>query len=132
MTTFLAANLARDITRVINDVAPRTISIRRSTEFAPSDLGAQPPQGLTETSETILASGLTASIQRETRGTAEAAHLPGDIATRIQWRIIVPGVAFGTIEARDVIQDELGDRFQVLANYWVGFGYKLLCETLLT
>ena len=107
---------------------PRTVAITRPTS-APS-VGLQAYGGTVVASETSVATGLSASIQlKKQQGASDDPGLPGN-AGRTQWRIFIPATALGLIETRDVVTDDLGQRYQVTGPYWNSLGHTLLCERL--
>lgn len=102
-----------------------------SRPAAPTGVGTLPYGGLQTANETPIASGLPASIQmNKIRGRPEAG-LPGD-GDKSTWRIFIPAsaAALGLILVRDVITDDLGQRYQVVAPYWASLGHTLTCERL--
>ncbi len=50
------------------------------------------------------------------------------------WQIFIPAwsLGLGAIEDRDIIADDLGERYQVQASYWNSLGYNCTCERLQT
>ena len=111
---------------------PRTVSISRPGVQA--GVGAQPYGGLVPASETSIATGLPASIQttvKAYRNNEES--LPSDAGITM-WSIFVPrtAAALGLIAVRDVITDDLGQRYQVIAPYYNSLGHKLLVKRLET
>ncbi|VVC76000.1 hypothetical protein AQUSIP_13010 [Aquicella siphonis] len=112
-------------------IYPRTISISRPNPT--TGIGALPYQGLDPTDETVLFTGIPASIQ--SRGaTANKAGLPADTKGTPVWVIIIPlqYCPNGSILERDVITDDLGNRYQVAAAYWNSLGYQCESEKLQT
>ncbi len=110
-------------------IYPRMISIARPG--AQSGVGPQGYGGQTRTSETVVVSGLPASIQQQRQGSPNPTGLPGD-ATVPLWSIYIPltTCALGTIKARDIVTDDVGARYQVLAPGWDSLGYRLTARTL--
>ena len=86
--------------------------------------------GVVTASETTIATGIKCSIQFKTTGNAPLQSLAADIRARTQWRVFMPTVALGVIQDRDIVTDDLGQRYQVNANYWNSLGYNLYCERL--
>ena len=82
--------------------------------------------------EDSIARQVPASIQLDKQGAKPTADLPADMSNRTFWRILIPlgVIAFGTIKVRDIITDDLGLRYAVVANYWNSLGYGLRCELL--
>ncbi len=111
---------------------PRTISITRPA--AQVGVGAIGYGGQAAATETSVASGLPATIQLKKEGKAPDAHLPGDISKRTLWRIMIPlqSAALGLIKDRDIVTDDLGLRYQVMAPYFSSLGYDILAERLET
>jgi hypothetical protein len=109
---------------------PRTISITRANTT--TSVGLQGYQGETQANETTVVSGLPASIQSKGVAGTPLEGLPADIRARTVWRIFVPGsqLALGVVLDRDVVTDDLGDRYQVTAAYWNFLGHNLMCEKL--
>lgn len=110
---------------------PRTVSVTRPA--AQVGVGTLPYGGMVKVNETAVVAGLPASIQmNKVRGMPEA-DLPAD-AGKTHWRVFIPGsaAALGVIAVRDVLTDDLGQRYQVIAPYWNSLGHTLLCERLET
>lgn len=110
-------------------VYPRTVAVTRPTQEA--GIGAVGYGGQMPGTEDPVATDLPASIQfRKAHGGNEAG-LPGD-AGRSGWRILIPkgAAALGLIQARDIVTDDLGDRYQVAGAYWNSLGYNLSAERL--
>ena len=82
------------------------------------------PQG-----ETILFTGLPASIQAGTTGRKKQSALPQDAVFSPTWFIFVPAafLAYGAVNDRDIVVDDIGYRYEVAQNYWNLLGYKLVC-----
>lgn len=108
-------------------IYPRTIAITRPN--SESGVGAQPYGGLAASNESPVASNVPASIQLDRAGQAAAASLPGDTAGRGFWRVFFK-LPEGTVLERDVITDDLGNRYQVTNPYWDSLGYNVTAETL--
>ena len=108
---------------------PRTVSVVRSV--ANDGTGLQGESGARVGQETSVVSNLPASIQAQREGQRDPVGLPTD-GTRPVWRIYLkPGaVALGVIRDRDIAVDDLGNRYQVVADYWDSLGYRLHCERL--
>lgn len=82
------------------------------------------PQG-----ETVLFSGLPASIQAGPPGRKKDSALPQDIYYSPSWTIFVPAPALakGSVRDRDIIVDDESYRYEVGQDYWNILGYKLVC-----
>ncbi|MDW3683104.1 hypothetical protein RA280_15365 [Cupriavidus sp. CV2] len=111
-------------------IYPRTVAITRPN--AQTGVGAVGYGGLVASAETAVASALPASIQLDRTGRKPDAGLPGDAAGKTLWKVFIPAAsaAKGLIQARDVLKDDLGIRYQVTAPYWNSLGYALLVERL--
>jgi len=111
-------------------VYPRTISIRRPNPL-PS-IGITAYAGVTEANESMVATNLPASIQQSRDTGRPLGGTPSDAPQRAQWRVFIPAgsVANGKIQTRDVVVDDLGNRYQVVDPYWNSLGYRLTVELL--
>ena len=108
---------------------PRIVSIHRPT--AQVGVGVRPYSGLTPSAESVVATGLPASIQQKSqrqRNTPEG--LPADSSVMNGWHIFLPkrAAALGLILARDIVIDDAGLRYSVFGPYWNSLGYNLLVE----
>lgn len=112
-------------------IYPRTITITRpgAQPAAVGDQGEAPSAD--PSLETPLASGLPASIQARNAGGKNSVGLPADGANQT-WRVMIPKSAagLGTIQNRDIVTDDLGNRYQVVADYWNSLGYNLITQRL--
>lgn len=108
---------------------PRTIAVRRPG--AQSGEGALAYGGQTQEREVDVATGIRAGIQERREGQRNGVALPAD-GTRPTWYVFIPksAAALGLIKDRDVVVDDLGERYQVVANYWDSLGYRLTVERL--
>lgn len=106
---------------------PRTIAITRS---AVADAPSLTPgySGLDWTAETPVESGIAASIQLDRQGKENPAGLPSDVKVTM-WRIFFKR-PLGLLQERDVITDDQGLRYKVIAPYWNSLGYNALCDRL--
>lgn len=107
-------------------IYPRTVSVVRATTTTAAGLVNY--NDLEE--ESTVAAGLAASIQLKKERGRPAADVPGDALARTLWSILIPNQENGLIQVRDVIVDEIGIRYQVLAPYWNSLGYNILAERL--
>lgn len=104
---------------------PRTVSVSRpASETAIGAVGyggAALPPGAT------LFTGLAASIQYKRARSRPDAGLPSDPDGSIAgWDIFIRrGVKLGDIRDRDIITDDLGNRYVVVGAYWNSMGFKL-------
>lgn len=94
---------------------PRTISISRQNQD--TAVGAQPYGGVTQANETVIASGIPAHIQADSSGASPTAKLPADAAGESSWKIIFKAT-LGLVQPRDIITDDLGNRYQVVSPSW--------------
>lgn len=108
----------------------RVISIRRPNKVIA--VGAQPYSGLLPTLETVLFTGISASIQFQPKRDRPLGNLPTDATTMAQWHIYVPAGAFmaGQVVERDVVADDLGRRFRIFAAWPTDLGFVLAVELL--
>lgn len=108
---------------------PRTVAITRPVTT--SGVGAVPYGGVNAADETSVATGLAASIQLQKALGGDEAGLPAD-TSKARWRVLIPksAAALGLIAARDIVTDDLGQRYQVVAPYFNSLGHNLLCERL--
>ena len=100
---------------MVSFLFPRTISVSRPNQD--TAVGAQPYAGVTPANETVLATGIPAHIQSDRQGTAPQAKLAADAAGQSTWKIIFKQ-PLGTVQSRDVITDDLGNRYQVISVDW--------------
>lgn len=101
---------------------PRKIVIRRLR--LDSDYGAREYSGNDPSNEETIASNLSASIQNKpTRGLPDAG-VPADAYTRSSWNILVRSQDRTLIKSRDVIVDDVGDRYLVTAPWWDSLGWN--------
>jgi hypothetical protein len=104
---------------------PRTVSIHRPTPN--TGAGALGYSGETAANETVVLTGLPASIQhRGARGKAPG-NLPADAQSGADWYVFIPAAnaALGTIAERDIVVDDIGKRYQVIAAYASPLGHRL-------
>lgn len=110
---------------------PRTIAITRpASDLAP---GYQPNySGVEPANETPIADCLPASIQLKKEKGRPNTNLPADQEAKSFWTILIPlgSAPLGLIQNNDIVTDDLGVRYQVLAPYWNSLGYALLTERL--
>lgn len=108
---------------------PRTVSFHRpagQTQGGRIGYGGQ-----VQASETVIATGIPASIQERKEGMRAPAGLPSD-GRQPEWWVFIsrPKLANGTLKVGDVMIDDLDNRYQVLAPYWDSLGYRLTCALL--
>ena len=108
---------------------------RLATFLRPSGqqgVGALPYGGQTVFNEQPVAGAdnIRCSIQERREGT-QGSLTPGD-GYKPTWYVFVPRAALanGTLQERDVMVDDLGKRFQVIAAYWDSLGYRLTIVSL--
>ena len=121
---------------------PRTIEVHRLKTVAGSGTSTDDAIGLTGYSgaeistdpadprgETVLYTGLAASIQAGATGRKRDSALPQDAVSNPSWEIFLPltGPPCGAIRDRDIIVDDMGYRYEVGQNYWNILGWKLVC-----
>ncbi|MDR6511466.1 hypothetical protein J2792_002338 [Novosphingobium capsulatum] len=108
---------------------PRTVAFHRpagQTKGGRIGYGGQ-----TQANETVVATGIPASIQERKEGIRKPTGLPSD-GRQPEWWVFIsrPKLANGTLKVGDVMIDDLGNRYQVLAPYWDSLGYRLTCALL--
>jgi hypothetical protein len=110
---------------------PRTVTIRRPNPPATAAIGALAYQGVTAANETVILTGLPASIQHAS-GKGQHGYLPSDASHKADWYVYIPAAAapLGAIAERDIVVDDLGKRYQVAAAYWNSLGHRLFVELL--
>ena len=118
---------------------PRTIAVHRTVTNDPTGTAkgavgyagrVQSPDSAGAGGESVILSGVPATIQ--SRGVGRVAHglLAGNITSHPQWRILTRPIANHTIRDEDIIVDDEGYRYQVAQNYWTPMGYRLDCVRL--
>ena len=109
---------------------PRTASFHRPA--AQTGVGVVGYGGQTVATETAIAGaqGVRCSIQERREG-SQMPTLPAD-GYKPTWYVYIPKsvLAKGVLEDRDVMVDDLGVRFQVIAAYWDSLGYRLTVVSL--
>lgn len=110
---------------------PRTIKITRAAHQ--DGQGAVGYGGMNPAQTTTVAEAVPASVQAKNGGRVNPTALPGDTMPA-QWRILVPSglLAEGDVKDRDFIEDDLGRRFQVTADYFHPMGASFTCDRLET
>ncbi len=104
---------------------PRTVSVRRPASIA--GVGAVAYSGETETNEStpFFSKTFPAAIQHRSGRGGRMGDLPGDAITRSDFYIFLRSPNLGDITERDIIVDDLGKRYQVIASYWNSLGYRI-------
>ena len=109
---------------------PRTISVRR--QGTAPQVGQVGFGGDAPVQETVIFTSLCASIQYSTIGRGNQANLPTD-SRRSTWLIMLPAnspATLGTITENDIIQDDVGKRYQVYAADYQVLGYNIRADLL--
>lgn len=104
---------------------PFTIAISRPA--AVSGYGRQGYQGATSATETPVASGIAAAIANTRMGRANPAGLPDDVY-RSDWLVSFRSSDFALMQEHDVVTDQIGRRFKVIAANPGSLGFNALCE----
>lgn len=107
---------------------PRTVAITRPQ--GQTGVGNVGYSGVLASTEVPVVSGIPANIQaKTTMARVPNGSLPAQPPGPIVWRVYIPlnAVAMGVIKDRDVVTDDLGDRYQVEAAYWNSMGWNLAC-----
>ena len=106
---------------------PSTIQITRPN--ANNSVGSQPYGGVLASDETVVAANIAAHVQADRQGPRPGAGLPADAAGQSVWKVIFTG-AKGVVIERDVITDEQGKRYQVIAADWGPLVTTCRCQIL--
>jgi len=106
---------------------PQTITISRPA--GQTQVGAVGYGGEIPGTETVVLSGVPASIQAKKEIGLPLSELPAAAARRTFWNVLFRA-PLGTLKDRDIITDDQGVRYQVTAAYWTPLGYSALCERL--
>lgn len=110
----------------------RTVTFKRP--MLPTSGGLIGYQGVSESTEDVLISGVPANVEIASSGRNSASSgLPGDSPGPIKWTITLPPSAMATmpeIMERDVIYDDRGERFQVSAYQPSQIGARIDCVRL--
>ncbi len=96
----------------------------------PIELGAGEYSGELPTQEIQIAGPLSAAVQMKKTSGRPAGGMPGDAAQKTFWLVLIPNFNPGIVETRDIITDDLGDRYQTLSNYVTPLSANFLCEKL--
>lgn len=109
---------------------PRTVAIRRPN--ISGAVGIQPYSGAEPTDETVIATALPAGIQQARARGAPDGGVPEDAPDRIVYYVFIPrrAATLGLIQTRDIVVDDLGNRYVVSSPFWDSLGYKLYAELL--
>lgn len=110
---------------------PRTITIKRPGA-QPASVGFQgqsPSSQRALETDVVASPGIPAGIQFKKRQGSNPPGLPADTDVS-EWEILIPRVSLarGSVQDNDVVIDDLGERYQVFANYWNSLGYALRCQ----
>lgn len=107
---------------------PRTITITRPSQSA--SFGASLTYGATDdATELAVLSDIEANISWARTGQQRETGLPGQSMWRAIFRIVFKAPA-GKIKERDIVTDDLGNRYQIVAAQTGKFGYMCLSEML--
>lgn len=110
-------------------IYPRVIRITRPGE-QPEAVGWQGQSPSSQRPlETQVACDIPASIQAKSAGGSNPVGLPGDGKSN-QWRVLTQlgELEDGQVKDRDIIYDDLGRRFQVIADYSNSLGANFIVE----
>ncbi len=108
---------------------PRLITITRPNPD--TGVGAQSYGGVQEANEQVVMADVPARIQIDQQGVASPAKLPADAMRESVWKILFV-LPLGTVDTGDIITDEIGNRFQVVAPYWGPLVTTCRCQVLKT
>ena len=110
-----------------NLLFPRLVRISRPQGNAAP--GAQAYSGLSQAKELTIVTAARAHIQPDRQGQAPLAGLPADAAGQPTWKVMVR-LPLGTIQKRDVLTDDLGNRYQAISAAWTPLGTTVLAVDL--
>ena len=114
---------------MVNVFYPRVISIYRENQDGV--VGAQAYSGIQQLNQTSIATNVPAHIELDRTGNRPDAKLPADAAGQSMWKIIVK-LPLGTIQARDFINDEIGNSYQVISVDWKPLSTTCRCQIMET
>lgn len=112
------------------DEYPRTIVFRRPSQPVQAGPGAY--SGLLPANETLIIANIPANIQIDRTGRPSEARLPADAIGNPTHKFFVPTALLyvGQIKERDVIVDEVGSRYQIVAIEWQTLGVQIRAQLL--
>lgn len=108
----------------LNTVAGAADTTIGLTGYSGAEQSASPTQG-----ETVLFTGIAASIQATAAGRKKSGTLATDAVFAPTWVIYTSasGLAKGSVRDRDIIVDDEGYRYEVGQAYWNILGHKISC-----
>jgi len=82
--------------------------------------------------ETVLYTGIPATITPMTAGRIKKGDLPSDYTEKPQWKVSMPSTALPRYAIRDgdILVDDEGYRYGVTQNTWTILGYQVSCVRL--
>lgn len=104
---------------------PRTVTVRRPT--AQTGVGSQAYGGLSPNAETVITS-FVCSIQLAGQP-GNPTGLPSGVNAS-DYRVYNRQLARGIVQDRDVLVDDLGWRYKVIAAYWDSLGPNIYARKL--
>jgi hypothetical protein len=111
---------------------PRTIAVHRPDTNPGA--GSQGYSGVLPSEENTVLRSACASIQfKPGGGKRPTGGLPADTSSKANFHIFIPLSAApqpGIVLNRDIVIDDLGNRYQVISNYWNSLGFNLYAELL--
>lgn len=120
---------------------PRTVAIHRPRGATPAgttpqvgDIGYASQDWSTApgdpNGEDVILTGVPASIQFQSPISRSFTGVPTDAHSPSGWNVFIPkrAAAQGSIRTRDVVIDDQGVRYQVIAPYWTPLGHNLRVE----
>lgn len=122
-------------------IYPRTITITRPVpQLSPagglasagsSQVGGSTPylgvRNKAKGAETIVAVGIPCSIQAHgARAVTDREAMPSSAPGPVRWKFLVPlgELVFGQVRDRDIVTDDLGNRYDIASDYWNSLGYN--------
>jgi hypothetical protein len=110
----------------MNALRPRTITIKRNAPQ--TGVGAVGYGGVTAADEQVILEDIEASIQNTRIGRDNKVGLPMD-RQQSTWKIFYQADPT-LVRENDLIYDDLGRRFRIIAAYPHALGYTSTCEQL--
>ncbi len=107
----------------------RTVTISREPALGTGNVGYR---GLQQSLETVIFSGLAASIQYVMRGPDPLSKVPSDRVGRGLWRVFIAtgAVPTGAIHRDDICTDDLNRRYKLNEPFWGAINIQIEAELL--
>lgn len=108
---------------------PFTISVRRPKQSASVGDRGYGAQAGSADEDVILAGPIVCSIQENGTPLPSKTRLPAD-PKQPAWLVLVPrsvGLGKDAVKRADIVVDDIGRRFQVVAAIWTSLGFEMTC-----